>query len=162
MTKVLSCVILMLFFLCNNLNAKKAVQNNLQDSLGTKLSSVVVSVDSIKNTKNQDSTKAEVYYGKASFYSKSLEGTKTSNDEIFRHNKLTAASNKFKLGTWLRVTNISNGKSIIVRVNDRMHPKMAKKGRIVDLSREGAKKLDFINKGITRVKVEIVPKETKQ
>lgn len=104
----------------------------------------------------------KVYYGKASFYSRSLEGTRTSNDEIFRHNKLTAASNKFKLGTWLRVTNLSNEKSIIVRVNDRMHPKMAARGRIVDLSRLGAQKLDFIKKGIVKVKVQVVPKNTKE
>ena len=127
--------------------------------MGIKLNTTTASLDSVAN---KDSTKPKYYYGTASFYSRSLEGTKTSNDEIFRHNKLTAASNKFKLGTWLRVTNISNGKSVIVRINDRMHPKMAKKGRIVDLSRTGAKKLDFINKGITRVKVEIVPKETKE
>jgi rare lipoprotein A (peptidoglycan hydrolase) len=111
------------------------------------------SVDSSKNN--------EIYFGKASFYSKSLEGTKTSNDEIFRHNKLTAASNKFKLGTWLRVTNLSNEKSIIVRVNDRMHPRMAAKGRIVDISYLGAKRLNFVNKGVAKVKVEIVPKNTK-
>jgi rare lipoprotein A (peptidoglycan hydrolase) len=109
-----------------------------------------------------DSTKTKYYFGAASFYSKSLEGTKTSNDETFRHNKLTAASNKFKLGTWLRVTNLANNKSIVVRVNDRMHPRMAKKGRIVDLSYLGAKKLDFIKKGVTKVKVEVVPKGTKE
>ncbi len=106
--------------------------------------------------------KPKIYYGMASFYSKSLEGTKTSTDEIFSHKKLTCASNRFKLGTWLRVTNLSNSKSIIVRVNDRMHPRMDKKGRIVDLSYLGAKKLNFIKKGVTRVKVEVVPKGTTQ
>ncbi len=161
MEKIFSCLILILFFFNNNSNAKKN-QNNLQNNLGIKLNNTITITDSIAINKNQDSTKGKFYYGTASFYSTSLEGTKTSNDEIFRHNKLTAASNKFKLGTWLRVTNISNGKSIIVRVNDRMHPKMTKKGRIVDLSRLGAKKLDFIIKGITKVKVEIVAKDTKE
>lgn len=162
MKKIFSSIILTLFLFYNNSNAKEIVQNSFQDSLGIKSNNAILSVDSITIAKDQDSTKSKIYYGTASFYSRSLEGTKTSNDEIFRHSKLTAASNKFKLGTWLRVTNISNGKSIVVRVNDRMHPKMAKKGRIVDLSRIGAKKLDFINKGITKVKVEIVAKETKQ
>lgn len=105
-------------------------------------------------------SKSKYFYGVASFYSKNLEGTKTSTDETFRHNKLTCASNRFKLGTWLRVTNISNNKSIIVRVNDRMHKRMDKKGRIVDLSYAGAKKLGFITKGITKVKVEVVTKGT--
>lgn len=110
---------------------------------------------------NLDKTKShKFFYGTASYYSKSLEGTKTSNDETFSHKKLTCASNRFKIGTWLRVTNLSNDKSVIVRVNDRMHPKMDKKGRIVDLSYEGARKLSFLKKGITKVKVEIVTKDT--
>lgn len=102
------------------------------------------------------------FFGIASFYSANLEGTKTSTQEIFTHKKLTCASNRFKLNTWLRVTNLSNGKSIIVRVNDRMHPKMDAKGRIVDLSILGAKSLDFIKKGLTKVKVEVVEKGTKK
>ncbi len=145
----------------NAIKANSANYVHLQDSLKVRLDTTTILLDSVAN-RGKDSVKTKCYYGMASFYSRSLEGTKTSNDEIFRHSKLTAASNKFKLGTWLRVTNISNGKSIVVRVNDRMHPKMARKGRIVDLSRTGAKKLDFINKGITKVMVEIVPKETKQ
>lgn len=109
-----------------------------------------------------DTAKPKVYYGMASFYSKSLDGTKTTSGETFSQKKFTCASNRFKLNTWLRVTNISNGKSIIVRVNDRMHPRMDKKGRIVDLSIAGASKLGFIAKGVTKVKVEPVPKGTKE
>lgn len=120
-----------------------------------------VVVQSKQGESNPDTVKShKFFYGTASFYSKSLEGTKTSNDETFSHKKLTCASNRFKIGTWLRVTNLSNDKSVIVRVNDRMHPKMDKKGRIVDLSYEGAKKLSFLKKGITKVKVEIVAKDT--
>lgn len=105
-------------------------------------------------------TIGKVITGKASFYSKSLDGTKTATGEIFRNKNFTAASNHFKLNTWVRVTNLSNGKSVVVRINDRMHRKMAKKGRIVDLSRAAAAKLGFISKGITRVKAEVVPKDT--
>jgi rare lipoprotein A len=109
----------------------------------------------------QDSAKVrEVYFGVASFYSVSFEGTKTATGEVFRQSKLTGASNHFKLNTWIRVTNLSNGRSIIVRVNDRMHPRMAKRGRVVDLTRTGAKILGYISKGLTRVKVEKVPKGT--
>ncbi|MGX8249641.1 septal ring lytic transglycosylase RlpA family protein, partial [Escherichia coli] len=70
--------------------------------------------------------------GVASFYSKGLDGSKTATGEIFRNKKMTAASNNFKLNSWVRVTNLSNGKTVIVRINDRMHPKMAKKGRVID------------------------------
>ncbi len=92
--------------------------------------------------------------GKASFYSANLNGTKTATGEIFDNNKMTAASNSFKMNTWVLVTNLSNDKTVIVRINDRMHPKMAKKGRIIDLSHAAAKKLNFLIKGITKVSIE--------
>ncbi len=97
--------------------------------------------------------------GIASFYSSNLDGTKTATGEIFRNSKLTAASNNFKLNTWVRVTNLRNGKCVIVRINDRMHKRMAKKGRVVDLSRAAAKKLDFMKRGLVKVKVEEIDKE---
>lgn len=97
---------------------------------------------------------SKVRIGIASFYSKNLDGTKTATGEYYRNAKLTAASNNFKLNTWVKVTNISNNKFVIVRINDRMHPRMARKGRVVDLSRAAAKELDFMKKGLTRVKVE--------
>ncbi len=73
---------------------------------------------------------------------------------------MSAASNDFDLNTWVRVTNLQNNKSIIIRINDRMHPRMQKKGRVVDLSRVAAKKLDFIKNGLANVKVEVVEKGT--
>ncbi len=111
-----------------------------------------------------DSVKKEdgVIYGIASFYSTKLDGTKTSTGEIYRNSKLSAASNDFKLNTWVRVTNLKNNKSIILRINDHMHPKMQEKGRVVDLSRIAAKRLDFLKNGLTKVKVETVPKGTRK
>jgi rare lipoprotein A (peptidoglycan hydrolase) len=94
--------------------------------------------------------------GIASFYSSNLDGTKTSTGERYRNNKLTAASNNFKLNTWVLVTNLSNKKSVIVRINDRMHPRMKKKGRVVDMSVEAATQLDYVEKGLTKVKVQPV------
>lgn len=97
--------------------------------------------------------------GLASFYSRNLEGTLTATGEIFHHANFTAASNFFALNTWVRVTNILTGKSIIVRINDRMHPNMAKKGRIVDLTYTGAKQLHMIDAGVVKVKVEPISKD---
>lgn len=94
--------------------------------------------------------------GIASFYSKNLDGTKTATGERYRNNKFTAASNNYKLNTWVKVTNLKNGKSVIVRINDRMHPRMARRGRVVDLSRVAAAELDFIKNGLVKVKVEVV------
>lgn len=116
-------------------------------------------VNNVKNSQ-KDAADEKVAYGIASFYSKSLEGTKTATGETFRHAKFTAASNHFRLGTLVRVINLRNGKSVIVRINDRMHKKMALRGRVVDLSYAAAEKLSFIKSGIVRVKVVAVPEGT--
>lgn len=97
-------------------------------------------------------------YGQASYYASKFEGRKTATGEFFGHDNLTAACNVLPLGTWIKVTNMRNGKSVVVRTNDRLHPKTK---RIVDLSRTGAKKLGYIKSGLTRVKIEVLMKKTK-
>jgi rare lipoprotein A len=91
--------------------------------------------------------------GTASFYSNKFNGRKTATGEIFSQQKLTGACNVLPLGTWVRVTNLRNGKKVVVKVNDRMHPKMK---RIIDLSRAAAEKLGFVKRGLTRVKLEVL------
>ncbi len=98
--------------------------------------------------------KPKVIIGIASFYSSNLRHTKTSTGEFYEHAVLTGASNNFKLHTWVKVTNLRNGKSVIVRINDHMHKRMAGKGRVIDVSRSAAKKLGFLSRGITRVRLE--------
>ena len=92
--------------------------------------------------------------GFATYYAKQFEGELTATGEIFRQSKFTAASNSFALNTWVRVTNMLTGRSIIVRINDRMHPSMSKKGRIVDLTYTAAKQLQIVTRGVAKVKVE--------
>ena len=96
--------------------------------------------------------------GVASWYGKETRkqkgGKMTANGEAFDPKKPTAAHKYLPLPTHVRVTNISNGKSIIVRVNDR-GPFVD--GRIIDLSSGAAKQLGFYRKGLTKVKVETVP-----
>jgi rare lipoprotein A len=101
----------------------------------------------------------QVHNGVASWYSNSLDGTKTATGEIFRQTKFTAASNHIPLNRWVRVTNVRNGKSVIVRINDRMHPKMARKGRVVDLSRVAFQQIGALKSGLLRVKVEVLGKK---
>jgi rare lipoprotein A len=98
---------------------------------------------------------SKLLYGTASFYSNKFNGRKTASGEIFSQAKFTCACNVLPLGTWLKVTNIRNGKSVIVKVNDRLHPKMR---RLVDLTRAAAQKLGFVNSGLTRVKAEVLGK----
>lgn len=99
-----------------------------------------------------------VFYGQASFYSNKFNGRRTASGEIFSQKKLTCACNVLPLGTWIKVTNMRNGKSVVVKTNDRLHPKMK---RIVDLSNAAAHKLGYVSSGLTRVKVELVHKRTK-
>lgn len=110
--------------------------------------------DSVYVPPAKSSKKAKkVFYGQASFYGNKFHGKKTANGEIFSQDKLTAACNVLPLGTWIRVTNLKNGRSVVVKTNDRLHPKMR---RLVDLSRAAAKKLGYISNGLTRVKVEVL------
>ena len=94
--------------------------------------------------------------GIASFYSKNFNGTLTSNGEVFSNTKLTAACNLFKLNTIVRVTNLRTGANVMVRVNDRMHPRMLQKGRIIDLSQAASNKLIINAKGIVKVAIEAI------
>lgn len=99
---------------------------------------------------------SKVIYGIASFYSRKFHGRRTANGEVFSLYKMTCACNKVPMGTWLRVTNLRNNKSVIVRVNDRLNKKMK---RLVDLTLTAAIKLEFTTRGLTRVKVEVLGKK---
>jgi len=88
--------------------------------------------------------------GVASWYGPGFDGRQTASGEIFRQNEMTAAHKKMKFGTFVRVVNLNNGKSVVVKVNDR-GPFIP--GRIIDLSRGAAEVLDFIDKGVTDVEI---------
>ena len=111
------------------------------------------SKEPVKQTKPKKTTR--VFYGQASFYANKFIGRRTANGEIFSQQKFTCACNVLPLGTMIKVTNLRNGRWVIVKVNDRIHPRMK---RIVDLSRAAAEKLGYISRGLTRVKVELVDK----
>jgi rare lipoprotein A len=98
----------------------------------------------------------KIIYGTASFYANKFNGLKTATGEIFSQQKMTAACNVLPLGTWIKVTNIRNGRSVVVKINDRLHPKMK---RVVDLTRAAAQKLNYVSSGLTKVKVEVLGKK---
>ena len=89
----------------------------------------------------------------ASYYAEKFHGKRTSNGEIFNMNDLTCAHKSLPFNTILKVTNLSNGKSVQVRVNDR-GPFVA--GREIDLSKAAAKKIGMITSGTAKVKIQIV------
>jgi rare lipoprotein A len=91
--------------------------------------------------------------GVASYYADDYHGKQTSNGEVFDMNDLTAAHRTFPFGTKVRVTNLENKKSVVVRVNDRGP---FKEGRIIDVSLAAAKELDLIKIGTAKVKLEVL------
>jgi rare lipoprotein A len=91
--------------------------------------------------------------GMASFYADKFEGRKTASGEIYRHSLLTAAHRTLPFGTTVRVTNISNQKTVEVVINDRGP---FTKGRIIDVSKSAAEQLGFIQEGVTRVRIEVL------
>lgn len=88
--------------------------------------------------------------GKASYYANSFNGRRTASGEKFRNSKLTAAHKTLPFGTKVKVTNLRNGKSVRVRINDR-GPFVA--GRIIDLSRKAARKIGMKDEGVGNVKI---------
>jgi rare lipoprotein A len=88
--------------------------------------------------------------GKASFYADKFDGRQTSNGEIFKQRKKTAAHRTLPFGTKVTVKNLSNGKTVKVRINDR-GPFV--KGRMIDLSKKAAKKLDMVDAGVANVEI---------
>ncbi|MGH1376968.1 MAG: septal ring lytic transglycosylase RlpA family protein [Alphaproteobacteria bacterium] len=96
--------------------------------------------------------------GVASWYGPGFHGKKTANGETYDQNELTAAHKTLPLPSIVRVTNLENGRSLIVRVNDRgpyAH------GRIIDMSKRSAELLGFKNKGIAKVRVQVLEAESR-
>ncbi|WP_413560267.1 septal ring lytic transglycosylase RlpA family protein [Bdellovibrio sp. HCB209] len=91
--------------------------------------------------------------GKASWYGESHQGNRTASGEKFDMNELTAAHRSLPMGSKVKVTSVSSGKSVIVRINDRGP---FSKGRIIDISEAAAKQLGMIQKGVDQVKMEVV------
>ena len=115
------------------------------------LSAQAIPVKKIISGSTKNNTKT--LYGQASFYSQKFEGRKTASGQIFKHKKFTAACNTLPLGTFIKVTNLKNGKTVVVQTNDRLHVKTK---RLIDLTLAGAKKLGFVASGLTKVKVEVL------
>ena len=96
-----------------------------------------------------------IKYGIASFYAHKFNGRQTANGNTYNSLKYTAACNVLPLSIWVKVTNLKNGRSVIVYINDRLHPKNQ---RLIDLSKTAAEKLGYVSSGLTKVKVEVLGK----
>ena len=90
--------------------------------------------------------------GLASYYARGLQGHVTASGERYDRHQLTCAHRSYPFGTLLRVTDLENGRSVVVKVNDRGP---FAEGRVVDLSWAAARALDMIERGLVRVAVEL-------
>lgn len=90
--------------------------------------------------------------GVANFYSDKFEGKKTASGDVYDKNGLTAAHKKLPYGTKVKVTNVDNGKSVVVTVNDRM---AATNAAVIDVTRRAAEELGFVKAGKAKVKLEV-------
>jgi rare lipoprotein A len=135
MKQLLTCLILLLFLILHT------HESSAQGSQRVEVSS--------KNI-------PDALYGTASYYANKFEGRLTANGEVFSQQKMTAACNVLPLGMWIKVTNLYNGRSVIVKINDRLY---YKNKRLVDLSKTAAKKMGYTGGGLTKVKVEPLGKK---
>lgn len=105
-----------------------------------------------KRTVNLDT----VQHGVASYYAAKFHGRRTASGQLYDSTKLTAAHNSLPFGTRVKVTNKRNGRTAVVRINDRLHYANT---RVVDLSAAAAKKLGLYRRGLGKVKVEVLRKK---
>jgi rare lipoprotein A (peptidoglycan hydrolase) len=98
-----------------------------------------------------------VQVGLASYYGPGFQGEKTASGEIFDARELVAAHRTLPLGSVVRVTNLRNGRSVVLRVIDRgPYGRNHRKGCIIDVSTEAARKMRFVHDGLTFVRVKVL------
>jgi len=91
--------------------------------------------------------------GLASWYGETFQGRQTASGEVFDYRKLTAAHRTLPFGTYVEVTSLDNGKRVVVKINDR-GPFV--RGRIIDLSKAAAEKIDMIREGVVKVRIRVL------
>jgi len=94
--------------------------------------------------------------GKASYYANNLVGKPTASGEIYKHELKTAAHKTLPFGTMVKVTNLNNDKSVVVKINDRgpfVH------GRIIDLSKSASQEIGGVLAGIINVEIEVITEQ---
>ena len=101
----------------------------------------------------RDTNALETVVGIASYYAEDFHNKITYSGEVYDMNELSAAHPSYPMGTIVRITNLTNGKSVVLKINDRMP---YRKDRIIDLSLGAAKELGMVNDGIARVKLEVL------
>ena len=158
MRKILIIITTMFFslFIFGMKETKKDIYN-IKTKLNDNREIVRNEIESGKDTKtssyNSEEEKTLYQTGVASFYGGKWHGKRTANGEIFDTHSLTAAHKTLPFNTKVKVTNLSNGKSVIVRINNRGP---YSKGRVIDLITAAFSAIENTSKGITKVQLQIV------
>ncbi len=129
-----------------------AAQSSKKTSTTTK-GNTTSKTDSNSGKTSAKKTTGKTEKGQASYYADKFHGRATASGEKYDKKKLTGAHRTLPFGTIVRVTNTANGKSVDIRINDRGP---FKAGRIVDVSRAAAEKLDMIKAGVINCTMEVI------
>ncbi|MFH1158179.1 MAG: septal ring lytic transglycosylase RlpA family protein [Pseudomonadota bacterium] len=135
---------------------KKVVWPGQQESMGTYKIGNPYKIDGVWYYPEENFTLVET--GIASWYGPGFHEERTANGEIFDQNELTAAHRTLQLPSFVRVTNLENGRSVVVRVNDRGP---FKRGRVMDVSKRTAELLGFVGTGTARVRLAVLERESR-
>jgi rare lipoprotein A len=133
-------------------NIGKSMQNQIKEIMRNRII-VLISVFLLISVSELNAQQTYKKVGLASFYADKFEGRQTANGEIYYHAKKTAAHRTLPFGSIVKVINTENNKYAVVRINDR-GPFVD--NRIIDLSKSIAQELDFVKKGIVKVKIELI------
>ena len=152
------CFMLLIYcVVLSNCASRRFIDQPIKENINKEKDGIIYLDDedqqSQQKNANASSQVVKVEYGKASYYSDSFQGKPTASGELYDRDQLTAAHRTLPFGTFCRVTNLANRKSIIVRINDR-GPHV--RGRIIDLSYHAMQLLDGIRAGEFNVMVEVL------
>ena len=140
-----------------NVGAAPASDTPIQATPGSQ----VLATKSPKNTTAKrpkiEHKSRKVVVGQASWYGKAFQGKETASGELYNMFELTAAHRSLPLGTWVRVTDLKTGNSVVVRINDRGP---VPESRMIDLSWEAATLLGVRARGIAKVSMEVLDPQT--
>lgn len=136
--------------------AKKVTWPGQQENAGTYKVGKPYRVGSVWYTPKEDFNLSET--GIASWYGPDFHGHHTANGEIYDQDELTAAHRTLQMPSLVRVTNLENGRSVVVRINDRGP---FKNGRVIDVSKRSATLLGFIGRGTARVRIDVLSRESR-
>ncbi len=152
---ILSCALFMQFYSCYRYKYidLQAKETKNEKEKGIKYTDTTKEKKQAPTATSEALSDSKIEYGKASYYSDKFQGKPTASGELYDRTKLTAAHRTLPFGTYCRVTNTTNKKSVTVRINDR-GPHV--KRRIIDLSYEAMRLLDGLATGEINVMVKVL------